>query len=502
MIRKFTIRLRDRGIDLLKELFEKKQFSFEDFYKWFNESKIIKEKNSVHVKRKVQLLIDESIIQFNGEKRMYELTNDATVKAVKLVNSKTIRFGLIHYYEKKIFSSGYLYYFINPFDQKPFYNELQYLIGENLFQAKFWESLDNQYGQLISYIRAEEYYDKCVQAGVKITPHYSGFGTIKNVHEELKNRAYITSFKGYQMLKNHFKKCFDRQCRTCGKNIFNLVSEYVEKIKAEIRASKEYSAFMDYLKKLPLEKTIEDGEIKKMKAMIDDFIQFDKEQFGKTKKDTILSSLSTQLKLEIIEIVSFNRWRLKKIQEYRATHKDRRSYLSEIERMVKNYTNSIKKINQKLDPNPILEPIDLKIGEKIEINQKTFQNYNKSIRKIGREGEKRIYEGLIDEYRDHPNITPVWKNEEKEAGLPYDILLENTNGEDQYIEVKTTHTDQRSFVMSETEIDHAMKYSDNYKLYLVINIGAGADSYKVVIDNFKKTFGSELKTVSRRLTYE
>ena len=77
-----------------------------------------------------------------------------------------------------------------------------------------------------------------------------------------------------------------------------------------------------------------------------------------------------------------------------------------------------------------------------------------------------------------------------------------TNGEDEYVEVKTTHTNQTSFVMSDAEFDFAMKNSNNYKLYLIVNIGSGPDSYKIIIENFREEYAKRLHSVSRRLIYD
>ncbi len=142
---------------------------------------------------------------------------------------------------------------------------------------------------------------------------------------------------------------------------------------------------------------------------------------------------------------------------------------------------------------PILDSLDSKIGAKFSLNRKIFRDYSETIHKIGREGEKRVHEALLEEYLEHPEIIPIWENAERESGKHYDILLSNSAGIDKYIEVKTTHTDQKSFEMSEEEFKFAMENSNNYKLYLLINFGSGPDSYKVIIENFKEIFGKDLR---------
>ena len=448
-------------------------------------------------------LLDADIIQREKEEEIYYLTQNAKKEAVELVNGGKIRYGIIHHLEKNLLSPQNLSCFTSLFDQRLFYVDLQYLIGENLLQVDFWKSIGNQYGQVLSYVRAEEYYEKVIQSKVKISPYYSHLGTIDDIKSEMKNKAYITTFKDYFALKNHFKKCTDLQCRTCGKNVYNLILTYIEKIKAELRNRSEYPVLMAYIKKFPYKKKVEyNKEVKFLQAKIDDLIQYDKEKFRKSRKDTILTNLNAHLKSDIVSIVNLNKFKLNEIQEYRANRKDRQLYFSEIEKIIEGYKKSIRKFYQKLEPTLILESIDLKIGESISLDKKVFQKYSKSIRELGKEGEKRIYEGLKETYQSHPHIKPLWINEEKESGMPYDILLSNANGEDEYIEVKTTHSKQRSFFMSEVEFKFAMDNSNNYKLYLIVNIGSGPDSYKIIIDNFKQDYEKRLYTIAKRLIYE
>jgi len=502
LIREFTIFFRDNGTDLLKDLFEKSQYSFEDFYNWFNVSKIPKEQKLVNVERMVLRLLDSGIIQYEKGKEIYYLTQDAKNKAVELVNSGRIRYGIIHHLEKKLFSPQSLFNFTSLLNQRPFYVDLQNLIGENLLQVDFWKSIDNQYGQVLSYVRAEEYYEKVVQSKVKINPYYSHLGTIDDIKSDLENKAYNTTFKDFFVIKNHFKKCFDQQCLTCGKNVYNLIHAYVEKIKAELRNRSEYPVLMNYIKRFPYKKNVKsEEEVKFLQVKIDDLIQYDKKEFGISEKDTILTNLNAHLRTKAINIVHLNKLRLEKVQEYRANRKDRQLYFSNIEDAIEAYKKSIRNFYQELEPTLILESIDVKIGESISLDKKVFQKYSKSIRELGKEGEKRIYEGLKETYQSHPHIKPLWVNEEKESGMPYDILLSNANGEDEYIEVKTTHTEQRSFIMSETEFKFAMNNSDNYKLYLIVNIGSGPGSYKIIIDNFKQDYKNKLRTISKRLIY-
>ena len=91
MSRKFTIYLRDDGIDLLKKLFEKGHYSFEDFFMWFEVSGVSKEQKSVFVRVMIQRLHDEGVIQRENNEDTFYLTRNAQNKVVELVNLGKIR---------------------------------------------------------------------------------------------------------------------------------------------------------------------------------------------------------------------------------------------------------------------------------------------------------------------------------------------------------------------------------------------------------------------------
>jgi len=170
LIRKFTSHLRYEGIDLLEKLFTQAHFSFEDFYKWFKITELSKEQKTINVNRMIGLLIKRSIIQYDKMNQIYDLHVNYAKNMVSLVNSGTIRFNLLSYYEEKILSPPYLYYFAIPSEPYVFYQTLLDLVKENLDQVNFWKKFDNQYGQVISYVRAKEYYENFSQLNLEIRP--------------------------------------------------------------------------------------------------------------------------------------------------------------------------------------------------------------------------------------------------------------------------------------------------------------------------------------------
>ncbi|KKM90681.1 hypothetical protein LCGC14_1236170 [marine sediment metagenome] len=498
-IRKFTIYLRDHGVDLIKVLFQKEQLSFEDFNEWFQVYGLSKEQKRENTKRIIDRLLIAGIVNYEEVNAIYQLSTNATNNIVEFVNMGKIRHGLIYYFERRLFSPEYLYHFTSASNHSPFYEMFLSLIVENLALLKFWEQLGNKHGLLISYIRAEEYYKKVTQSKVKFNKIVQTLEKSYDIPHEIREKSFIKKYNGYFELKNHFQKCFTRKCRVCGGNILNLIYFYIEKIKLEIRNSSVYDSFVSTFRKIAYRKEYINNELQEK---VDELIPLNKEKFGKERRENVRSNIKRSLGSQAINLNALNYLRLKKIEESKAEHKSRQFIFSQAEKDIKKYTKALDNFFKILEPSQILDNLDLSIGEKFPLDEKVFKNYNENIKKLGREGEKRVYDALMKDYEDDLKITPKWENLDKESGKPYDILLLNTDGKDKYIEVKTTHSNKKSFKMSEKEIEFAIDNSDNYKLYLLVNFGSGPDSYKIIIENFKGMFGKTLKTTSRRIVHD
>lgn len=81
---------------------------------------------------------------------------------------------------------------------------------------------------------------------------------------------------------------------------------------------------------------------------------------------------------------------------------------------------------------------------------------------------------------------------------PYDIIIKCNNKITEYIEVKTTHTTERIFNITEREFKFAKQSPEKYKLYLITNFGSGNDTNLEIIENVYKTIKN--KIISRKIS--
>ncbi len=148
-----------------------------------------------------------------------------------------------------------------------------------------------------------------------------------------------------------------------------------------------------------------------------------------------------------------------------------------------------------------LSPIGRKLSDSFIYDKRVFHEFDREIKKIGREGEKIVSEGLKEKYRDEESIEVKWVNEDvKGTGTeyPYDILIRKPSGEE-YIEVKTSHSNEKAFSMSRNEIDFAKKNKLKYYIYLITNLGKGFDTeLEIIEDVYEKIDKNKIQTVSRK----
>ncbi|KKM05181.1 hypothetical protein LCGC14_1756690 [marine sediment metagenome] len=61
-IRKFTFYLRDHGVELIEILFNQREITFEEFYKWFDVYDVSEEQKKISVERILERLINDNLI--------------------------------------------------------------------------------------------------------------------------------------------------------------------------------------------------------------------------------------------------------------------------------------------------------------------------------------------------------------------------------------------------------------------------------------------------------
>lgn len=108
-------------------------------------------------------------------------------------------------------------------------------------------------------------------------------------------------------------------------------------------------------------------------------------------------------------------------------------------------------------------------------------------------------DGLKKKHEDTPDIKVELCNENEKN--PYDIIIYKADKVLTYVEVKTTHNQERTFTMSEREFKFAKENQDQYQLYLITNAGAGKDSSYTEIESIDKLLQEKtLKITSRKFS--
>jgi hypothetical protein len=147
--------------------------------------------------------------------------------------------------------------------------------------------------------------------------------------------------------------------------------------------------------------------------------------------------------------------------------------------------------------------------------QKTQANEEKEVsesvpseekKEIGSWGEEYVFECLKDEFmnkyptgkqnstedcftiirEEKPVVTVKWLNKYEDRKEPYDIIVTDENGVKEYIEVKTTITDNEEwFDVSQNQWEFIQKMGEKFHIYRVYNAGTDKAAY-FVLDNPKQ----------------
>ena len=115
----------------------------------------------------------------------------------------------------------------------------------------------------------------------------------------------------------------------------------------------------------------------------------------------------------------------------------------------------------------ICKPVELK-GEFID-----YVEREKKLKHIGDLGEQFIFSQereKVKQYKLPKSKEVIWVSRDKGDGLGFDILSYDAQGNEMYIEVKTTtQAESASFYISANELEKSKQYADTYYLYRVYN---------------------------------
>ncbi|CAF5196595.1 unnamed protein product, partial [Rotaria magnacalcarata] len=87
---------------------------------------------------------------------------------------------------------------------------------------------------------------------------------------------------------------------------------------------------------------------------------------------------------------------------------------------------------------------------------------------ITRLGEEIVYKYLKHKFKNYSDSVSIkWENEDKDANLPYDILLRD-NKQTEFIEVQVTESNGNPYLnLSIRQIEEIFKHEQNYSIYRV-----------------------------------
>ena len=120
----------------------------------------------------------------------------------------------------------------------------------------------------------------------------------------------------------------------------------------------------------------------------------------------------------------------------------------------------------------LVELEEIQFGSSIERTELIALTSTANAEEIGRWGEMCVYYTLLQKFGEaKQNLEVTWVNENRESGLPYDIVIKGA-AEISYIEVKSTSSPEKSVLeISSQEIQFAFQEKEKYHLYRVYNAG-------------------------------
>ena len=456
MRRQYVNYFRNRGLNLIQEMFPNKEFSFQDFYDFFDisDSPEVKKAN---VEQMIQRLVQQKIIVQESKENSYSLAENSVQIIVELANlRKVVKAG---YYNEPSFlkpPNGFLF----VLEKKSYANKvgLGYYIVSILEEIDLWNNLGSNYGQILNFVRSEFYNQFYIQWDTQKLYE-------REITDYLERYKDLKSQKDYPRLKAHFQKCYKRKCSACGGNYINRINRRINIFLTELKKNPNIETFF---------KNLEDWSISdkdNFHNLYHEVLEITRRIFTfqdpHTLHEWVLKGLGHPIRELVLTIYN---------QRALEIMNDKKLHYEEINTLVSD-------IHDLLEPRSILNGIDSRLMELSVIGRKVYSRYNKAVKESGRLGEKCIYDGLR---QDHPEKKYRWNNEDSESRMHYDILEVHPNGEKHYIEVKTTKTDQFIFEMSKEEIKFAEEKGDAYKIYLIVNAGSGVDSFVHIVRNFKE----------------
>ena len=362
-------------------------------------------------------------------------------------------------------------------------------------KISYWEEIESIDGQIQFYLQGIEYFKvyDYVQRRKYIKGYFNEYylktfyDQVSKIEGSIEKYDHLTQNDEYSRLKEHFSICGITNCKECGGNILNIMMLKIEPIRKNVINELSIRNILEDLKKFPNNTdsdTIKDytEKIRELNELgsFEEYCNsknFDWEK--RSQKSQINNYIPAIIEHSLRSLIYHN---IKRIDSARLSlfylpsknKKNRRLLI----RTLKNYRKSSIMLDKIIKPLTFLSPIGRRLNEPFIYEQKVFHEFDREIKKIGREGEKIIFEGLKETYLNEENIEVKWVNKNvKGTGTehPYDILIIKPTGTE-YIEIKTSHSHGKAFTMSQNELEFAKNNRLNYYIYLITNLGKGFDT--------------------------
>lgn len=513
--RKATIYIKEKGFQIGKELTQQSRWKDSQISKQFIKNRFF-----------IPKLVSMGLLSKLTDTDEYGFTAEEKNILITHFHKKKIIDWSIKYYEEKLNSLDGYRDFINltyeddyAFQGRFFQPFIKYS-EQFVKRIQYWEDIESRKGILHFYLKGRKYFEiyNYEQRRKYLEKYFDDYDLnsfdkqISEIKSTVEKYEYLALDEEYDRLGRHFSICVNHKCEECGGNIINTMMLKIEPIRKKIIDELIFRNELENLKMLPYNMDLQAvsnlaeqfKEFSKLETKFEEYckaknLDWSKRSQKNQRNDFIPAIIEHSLRALIYH--NINRLYRMKLMTL-DPQKKKSENISMFEYVLKTYRNSVEILNTLVKPLTFLSSLERKLNEQFIYNEKIFHEYDTEIKKIGREGEKIMFEGLKEEYRDNQNIEIIWANENiKGTGTkqPYDILIRHPNGEQDYIEVKTSHSSEKAFTMSQNEIDFAEKKKENYSIYLITNLGKGFDTeLEIIKDIYEKIDKNKIQSVSRR----
>ncbi len=500
--------IRENGFEIIQKIFEQSVWTSYNLREQFTKYQYFAEKLV-----SLGILNEKRDNQINSS-NAYKINPSVKENFLKLVNLKKISDYNVDYKIKEILScEGYKYlldflYSSNSYEKQKFIDLVLKLCECYSTRLDLWEDINSLPGLTLYYLKIKYYFDLIVNDNIELTQNVSyQMNSSRKLEEFLNYYKPIVEKEEYRILKNHFQKCSRNKCDKCGGNILNIMTQQIEnvrqmtlkKLEKELVRLKQIVLSRDINQINSFQQDINKREKITIKNLSKDYgLMWPKKPTLANLKPFIAVVIEhffqNLIILHIKVTIILKQQYISQKEEYASNKVEFRKIFGNNLEIYKSYALKYQKL---ITPLTNIDPLVAEIIKPFKVQEAVFKNHDISTKKIGIEGERRVYLGLKKKYEHRTNIQTIWNYEKGLLNKPYDILICEDGKEKEYIEVKSSHSNEKILTMSQNEINFAKEHKDNYKLILITNLGNDINTEYEIIENvYAKIENNKLNTIS------